>query len=337
MPPDISVIITSRDRLWALPQAVASCRSVTLRMQIIVVDDGSNDGTKEWLSTQHDILQIAGDGWGQGWALNRAMALAEGTHIRFLDSDDWLNAGSNEGQFAVAEKEQADIVVAGSDRYHGETLIERKGWVASDDLIAQQLGESDGSHYSAFLLRREFIKNMPHRTLFPAADFAVRLDRCYVLELALRHPRVAIYGSPTLCHRMHDNPRLQFRHGLRGVGTNIQHLFIYRQILSLLEHRGELTLRRKRAAINVLWPLAHWIARTHLADAREVVEWIHRLDPDFRPPESGMLGALYRHLGFAVTERLLSARRRLRGQRRSFAGADLPVDDFRLAEIPEKP
>jgi glycosyltransferase involved in cell wall biosynthesis len=320
--PDISVIIPSRDRLWSLPRAVASCRSATLRIQIIVIDDHSTDGTAAWLAGQPDVTVVSGHGWGKPWGINNALRVATGLYLRYLDSDDWLTPGANEAQFAIAQREGADVVVAGMELSHEGDLTERIGWPSVDDFVAQQLGETFGSHYSAFLFRRAFVADIPHRTMFPASDFASRDDRCFILEVALQHPRIAVCDVPTLCHRTHDKPRLQFRDGLRGMGTNIQHLFIYRQILSLLEHRGELTLRRKRAAINVLWPLAHWIARTHLADAREVVEWIHRLDPDFRPPKAGMLGVLYRHLGFAVTERLLSARRRLRGQRRSFAGAD---------------
>jgi hypothetical protein len=130
-----------------------------------------------------------------------------------------------------------------------------------------------------------------------------------------------VCDARTLCHRMHDNPRLQFRDGLRGLGTNIQTLYIYRHILGLLEACGELTPRRKRATVNVLWPLAHRIARTHLAEAREVVDWVYRLDPDFCPPEGGALGGLYRHLGFAATERLLGVRRLLLASLRSRSAA----------------
>ncbi len=309
--PDISVIIPARDRLWALPKAVDSCRSASLEIEIIVIDDASTDGTDAWLRLNPDIKVVQGQGWGKPWGINRALALARGTYIRYLDSDDWLNSGANDIQFAIAQREDADVVVAGMDIYHNETLIQRLPWEPTDDFIAQQLGEGYGSHYSAFLMRRAFVNNIPHRTLFPASDFASRDDRCFVLELALRYPRVAVAPEPTLCHRSHDRPRLQFHGGLRGVGTNIQTLYIYRQILRVLEERHELTLRRRRAAIKVLWPLAHWIAYTHLVEACELVQWIYRLDPDFVPPDSGALGALYRHLGFSATEKLLRVRRQL--------------------------
>jgi len=65
MNPDISVIIPSRDRLWSLPQCVASCRSTKISVEIIVVDDASVDGTAAWLKSQGDVVTNPGGGMGQ--------------------------------------------------------------------------------------------------------------------------------------------------------------------------------------------------------------------------------------------------------------------------------
>jgi glycosyltransferase involved in cell wall biosynthesis len=278
-------------------------------MQIIVIDDNSTDGTAAWLNNQEDLEVLQGEGWGKPWGVNQAIGLANGTYLRYLDSDDWLNLEANEKQFEIAEREQADLVVAGLDIYQDDVLVKTDSWLDTDDFIAQQLGEAAGSHYSAFLFRRSFIERIPHRTLFPASDFASRDDRCFILEVALRNPRIAVCSMPTLCHRHHTKDRLQFQGALRGVGTNIQHLYIYRQILRLLAERDGLTPRRRRAATKILWPLAHWVAYSHLYEACEIAEWIFDLDPEFRVPEEGMLGVLYRRIGFRKTEFLLRLRR----------------------------
>jgi glycosyltransferase involved in cell wall biosynthesis len=313
MSPDISVIIASRDRLWSLPKAVASCRSAQLSVEIIVVDDASADGTAEWLHQQPDVKTVYGEGWGQAWAINRAQAIAKGRYLRFLDSDDWLNPGANEEQFQIAERDGVDVVVAGMDICDNEALLQRIEWTSTDDFIAQQLGEANNSHYSAFLFRRDFVADIPHRTLFPAADFACRIDRCFILEVALRKPRIAIYPAPAFGHRHHDRPRLQFRTGLRSAGTHLSQLYIYRNILQLLEVRGELNMRRKRAAIRALWPLAHWIAYYDIDEACRLAQWIRDLDPEFQTKERGLLGILYRTCGFRFTEQVLAARRSLLG------------------------
>jgi glycosyltransferase involved in cell wall biosynthesis len=306
---DVSIIIPAKNRLWALPKAVDSCRSSSLKVQIIVVDDASADGTWEWLAKQPDVTAIRGEGWGKPWGVNKALPLANGKYLRYLDSDDWLNAGANETQFEIAEREQADLVVAGVNNYQEEILAETQPWIPTDDFIAQQLGESIGSHYSAFLFRREFIKDIPHRTLFPASDFASRDDRCLMLEVAIRQPKIAVSPMTTLCHRHHSMGRLQFRGKLQAAGSNIQHLYIYKHILKLLERRGELTLRRKKAACKALWPLARWISRHDLECACEVADWVRILNPEFSNPENGLLGQLYKRAGFRATEQLLALRR----------------------------
>ena len=92
------------------------------------------------------------------------------------------------------------MVVAGLDIYRDDLFSESQDWIATDDLMAQQLGETRGSHYSAFLFRTDFVRDIPHRTLFPASDFASRDDRCFMLEVALRHPCISVCQDRTLCH-----------------------------------------------------------------------------------------------------------------------------------------
>jgi glycosyltransferase involved in cell wall biosynthesis len=306
---DVSIIIPTFNRLWSLPKAVASCRDSNVRVEIIVIDDGSSDGTWDWLQTQDDVVTLRQENWGKCWAVNKAFGQCQGEYVRFLDSDDWLLPGANARQVALARSNNADIVVAGCEVYdESEQLINRRQWQACDDFVAQQLGECYSSHYSACLFRESFLRAIPHRP-----DFAWRDDRLLLLEAALARPRVTVYPQPALGHRQHAKERLQFRTGMRAVATNLQHLTLYRKILATLESRNELTKRRKDAACKVLWPLAHWIAYSHPDEACEVADWVFKLDPEFRIPESGALGMLYRHLGFRTTEKLLRFRRTVRG------------------------
>ena len=82
-----------------------------------------------------------------------------------------------------------------------------------------------------------------------------------------------------------------------------------RRILAELEQRGDLTSRRARVAAKMLWPVAHQLAYTHLAEGARVARWVRELDPDFRLPDRGLLGVMYARLGFVPTERILRVRR----------------------------
>jgi glycosyltransferase involved in cell wall biosynthesis len=302
---DISIIIPTWNRLWCLPQAIESCRQNVCSTEIIVIDDGSTDGTWEWLQSQKDVISIRQPNWGKDWAVNKGLSVSRGEFVRFLDSDDLLPAHANDRQLEIARRDQADVVVAGHISWDAASGTKRRvEWVECDDFIAQQLGECDSSHYSAYLFKRHFIQDIPHRQ-----EFAFRDDRLFVIEVALKHPKIAICTGPCLVHRHHGADRLQFPQGMRSVVTNWSHLQLYKKAAALLSDQGQLDMRRKRAIARALWPLAHWIAYIHADEAREVAAWIYQLDPDFQPPETGILGYLYRYLGFAMTERILRVRR----------------------------
>ncbi len=305
---DLSIIIPTFNRLWALPKAIASCRDTKSPHEIIVVDDGSSDGTSEWLAKQPDIVAIRTDNWGKDWAVNTAFARARGEYVRFLDSDDWLEPGTNDAQLEIARRTGADIVVAGYHTYDDQSghWVEAP-WVPCDDFVAQELGECQGSHYSAFLFKRSFIQGIPHRQEFGAND-----DRMFILEVALRGPKLAIYDKLAFVHLHHARSRLQAPKAADAYAQLREELKIYQKFLPMLAAHGELTPRRKRAPLaGRLWPLAHRLGRYDIEGACGVVRWIYELDPEFRIPGDGLLPALYRSLGFRRTTLLLGLRRRV--------------------------
>jgi glycosyltransferase involved in cell wall biosynthesis len=305
---DVSVIIPTYNRLWCLSQAIDSCRSTACKTEIIVIDDGSTDDTWQWLKEQQDLVIVKQDHLGKAWAVNKGYELAKGKYVRFLDSDDLLNKDAVDEQFKLAEDNASDVVVSGYSLFDEPgNIIRKQRWLDCDDFVAQQLGECDGSHYAAFLFTKNILRDIPHRP-----DYALRDDRMLILEIAVKTPKIAVHSGYALMHRVHQNNRLQFNVGLQQAVQNFQHLNIYKYIINKLDGQGNLNKRRISASVKILWPLAHWIAITHLQDAENVVEWIYQLDPDFIIPEKGLLGQLYKQLGFTATERLLKIRRSLK-------------------------
>lgn len=91
--PRASAIITTFNRRDFLLEAVDSVLGQTYRdFELIVVDDGSTDGTGETLKIYGDKLIYAyQNNQGVSAARNRGIELARGEFIAFLDSDDlWL-------------------------------------------------------------------------------------------------------------------------------------------------------------------------------------------------------------------------------------------------------
>ncbi len=92
--PLVSIIIPTRNRVTLLREAVASALLQDYpRKEIIVVDDGSNDGTEEFcagLPVQHVRLT----GKGRSTARNLGVSKASGELLAFLDDDDLWPEGS---------------------------------------------------------------------------------------------------------------------------------------------------------------------------------------------------------------------------------------------------
>jgi glycosyltransferase involved in cell wall biosynthesis len=302
---DVSIVIPTFNRLWGLPKAVDSCLSQGCSVEVIVVDDGSTDGTWEWLQTRKDVVSIRQENWGKDWAVVAGVAAAQGDYIRFLDSDDWLEPQANAEQCALARATGADIVVAGYQAfYEGDEResdrLEPHPWVDCDDFIAQQFGEVSFSHYSAFLFRRAFIADIPHRQ-----EFALRDDRMFVLEAAIKGPKLAVYAKPAFVHRHHRRGRLQGTAGFRKTLAEWTNVEVYRKAAALLVRKGELTPRRRRAAVSYVWPVVRNLAKSQLDEAARAADWIAGLDPEFVPPVRAPIRWGYRLLGFRTTERLI--------------------------------
>ncbi len=115
--PDISVVLATYNRAAHLPRAIASVLAQDLgdpstRFELIVVDDASSDGTRDYLATLTDPrirVVIAERNLGPSGARNRGLAAARAEIVAFLDSDDAYRPGRLAVALAALAKD-ADLV-----------------------------------------------------------------------------------------------------------------------------------------------------------------------------------------------------------------------------------
>lgn len=98
--PFITVILPTYNRLDLLQKTITSLRAQTYpfdRFEVIVVDDGSTDGTAVYLTNQPDLHVIHQANGGPAAARNAGVLAAQGDLLAFIDDDcqaapGWLYA-----------------------------------------------------------------------------------------------------------------------------------------------------------------------------------------------------------------------------------------------------
>lgn len=91
--PFFSVIIPSFNRVEILPKTIATVLHQTFYdFELIVVDDGSTDGTSDWISecTDSRIQYVYQTNSGVSIARNTGVMISKGAYLVFLDSDDFV-------------------------------------------------------------------------------------------------------------------------------------------------------------------------------------------------------------------------------------------------------
>lgn len=92
MTPLISVIMPTWNCLDYLPAAVDSVLMQNVSLELIIVDDGSTDGSDRWLgelqSNDTRVVVLKGSHKGVSAARNLALSHAKGEFVAFLDADD---------------------------------------------------------------------------------------------------------------------------------------------------------------------------------------------------------------------------------------------------------
>ncbi len=118
MQPSISIIIPTHNRWGTLPRCIESARFQTLQpTEIIVVDDGSTDGTfanlealaEKQIYEECPVVALATNHLGAPRARNVGIQAARGDWLLFLDSDDVLLPNALKSLYGTAVEHSAEV------------------------------------------------------------------------------------------------------------------------------------------------------------------------------------------------------------------------------------
>ena len=200
--PLVSVVIPSYNHAQFLAEAIESVLSQDYdRLELVVVDDGSTDGTPAIVANYPTVRYLAQENRGLAAARNAGLALCGGELVVFLDADDRLLPGAIGTGARVMAGNPALGFTAGYSRF-----ITREG-IAQSTL--QPVRGGDDAYVA--LLRRNSIRN-PAMVMFrrdvidEVGGFDSTVDACADYELYLRisrdHP-VAFHDQVVAEYRKH--------------------------------------------------------------------------------------------------------------------------------------
>jgi glycosyltransferase involved in cell wall biosynthesis len=213
--PDVSVIIPVYNTLVFLDECIESVRRQTgCRVEIICIDDGSDDGSGDALdrhaAADSRIRVVHQANGGLSRARNRGVSMATGRYVCFLDSDDYWQDDSLADLVGRADSESLDVLLFDATCVR-EPGVDDQIWAKYEMYYARQayLGDFDGpglmaamnaaGEYRAsaclFLARRSHLVDTGLQ-FFPGLAHE---DNLYTFTLLLQtqragHSKMAPYG-----------------------------------------------------------------------------------------------------------------------------------------------
>ena len=192
--PLVSVVIPAYNAENTLRQALdCVLRQTWGNLQVILVDDGSTDGTlalaRNIAEQDSRLTVISGGNRGVSAARNTGLSQCEGKYIRFVDADDTMPHDSVEKMVRRAEKDGSDLAIGGYDvyEYFGEShrfhnMAGRDDTVPCDEMMNHLCSHANSFFYGVLwnkLFVREQIEAAGCRfqeNLTWGEDFAFVMD-----------------------------------------------------------------------------------------------------------------------------------------------------------------
>lgn len=125
--PLVSVVIPCFNNARYVGSAIESVLDQDVAgVEVIVVDDGSRDGSADRVEAFEQVLLLRQDNLGSGAARNRGTAAATGEFLAFLDSDDLWAPGKLRAQLDLIAQPEVDIVYSRIEEFVTDDLTDEE-------------------------------------------------------------------------------------------------------------------------------------------------------------------------------------------------------------------
>jgi glycosyltransferase involved in cell wall biosynthesis len=194
--PSVSVVVPARDAELYLAEAIESILDQTLPpAQVIVVDDGSQDGTAEIAEGFAAVTVLRRKRGGVGAAVNSGLEVADGDLIAFLDADDiWMPRKLERQRAVLHAKPETDMVFGHVEQFISPDLSPEEGAE-----LRPPIGNLPAKVKGTMLIRHSALERVgPFDPSWMVADFVEWYSRAHALGL-----REHMLGEVLLRRRLH--------------------------------------------------------------------------------------------------------------------------------------
>lgn len=219
--PLVSIIIPTYNHAKYLNKALNSIiRQTYNNFEIIVIDDGSTDDTKEIVCKYENVIYVYQKNAGLSAARNNGLSYSKGDFLLFLDADDWLYPEALAIQVDYLLKDPDLYFVSGSHMkiFEDENKFFQNAAYEVDEKSFQIILKHHYiSHPAAVLFRRK---------VFEMYKFDCHLKACQDFDLYLtiaRNHKVIHHSQLISAYRLHSS------------NMSANHAFMLDEILRVME------------------------------------------------------------------------------------------------------
>lgn len=306
----VSVIIPAYNSIKTIDKTLQSVFDQNYKdIEIIVINDGSTDGTLEKLREYKDEIHLfSQENSGVSAARNFGFKKSKGDYIQYLDADDILAKDKINIQVNALIDNNADVAYGDWQKFKNDFNSE----IQYLELISRSIkGRPEIELFSSFwcpLAAILYSRSMCNKIGGWKVNLPIIQDARYFLDAALHNAKLIYTPGVMAYYHVHESGSLSTNNKLKFINdcfTNAKEIYMY--------WKDDLNrdLEKKNAIIDVLRYCINEFSRIDYKAFNECIDMLLEIEPNYLPKKSASMNMLSKILGYRYAEYIAAIKRRL--------------------------
>jgi teichuronic acid biosynthesis glycosyltransferase TuaG len=196
---EVSVVMPVYNCEAYIRQAVRSVLEQEVPLELIVIDDGSKDGTAEIMQdflVDDRVIYLKNEtNMGVAATRNRGVREAKGSYVAFLDADDYWRPNKLARQLALIKEKQVVLCATGRELVDREGNPLNKVIPVKEEIVYKDMLKQNWINNSSILVKRDVLLE------FPMEADEIHEDYLLWLKVLRKYGRACAINEPLLVYR----------------------------------------------------------------------------------------------------------------------------------------